>query len=187
MDFVGANMKPTKFVLYGFTEESINSECVLSLPIRLGTHPRQHIQTINFVVVDFSSFYNAIIGFPTLNAIWAISSTYHLLVKFPTVREIGILKGQQVESHELYEAANKPSNVNRVNSILIGSVEVILSRIEKSGEPNRPYSSLSMPNIATMTSSTAVTNSATITTSESVNSNELQALGGSSPLNPRKC
>ena len=85
--------------------------------------------------MDCSSVYNVLIGHPTLNAILAIISTYHLLVKFPTVGGIGVLKGQQAESRELYEAANIPSNVNRVNSILIGSVEISLSGVEKFGEP----------------------------------------------------
>ncbi|KAL5540936.1 hypothetical protein UlMin_044912 [Ulmus minor] len=81
--------------------------------MELGTHPCQHIQSVNFVVVDCPSSYNAIIGRPTLNAIRAVTSTYHLLVKFPTVGGIGVLKGDQQESRDIYEAANRPSNVHR--------------------------------------------------------------------------
>ncbi|KAL5560487.1 hypothetical protein UlMin_036698 [Ulmus minor] len=85
--------------------------------MELGTHPCQHIQSVNFVVVDCPSSYNAIIGQPNLNAIRAVTSTYHLLVKFPTVGGIGVLKGDQQESRDIYEAANTPSNVHRVNII----------------------------------------------------------------------
>ncbi|KAL5578385.1 hypothetical protein UlMin_020084 [Ulmus minor] len=81
--------------------------------MELGTHPCQHIQSVNFVVVDCPSSYNAIIGRPTLNTIRAVTSTYHLLVKFPTVGGIGVLKGDQQESRDIYEAANRPSNVHR--------------------------------------------------------------------------
>ncbi|KAL5583083.1 hypothetical protein UlMin_015525 [Ulmus minor] len=69
MDLVGAKFNPIKSALYGFTGDSIHSEGVLNLPVELGTHPCQHIQSVEFVVVDCPSSYNAIIGRPTLNAI----------------------------------------------------------------------------------------------------------------------
>ncbi|KAL5571130.1 hypothetical protein UlMin_020727 [Ulmus minor] len=89
----GSSFDPIKSALYGFTGDTIHSEGVLNFPVELGTHPCQHIQSVEFVVVDCPSSYNAIIGRPTLNAIRAVTSTYHLLVKFPTVGGIGILKG----------------------------------------------------------------------------------------------
>ncbi|KAL5550470.1 hypothetical protein UlMin_000646 [Ulmus minor] len=98
---------PIKSALYGFTGDSIHSESVLNLPVELGMHSCQHIQSVEFVVVDCPSSYNAIIGHPTLNAIRAITSTYHLLVKFPIVRGIGILKGDQQASRDIYEATNR--------------------------------------------------------------------------------
>ncbi|KAL5555727.1 hypothetical protein UlMin_037963 [Ulmus minor] len=123
--------------------------------MELGTHPCQHIQSVNFVVVDCPSSYNAIIGRPTLNAIRAVTSTYHLLVKFPTVGGIGVLKGDQQESRDIYEAANRPSNVHRVNiieapgggvatrppaTIMIGNIEVKLNQVRKFDEldPREP-------------------------------------------------
>ncbi|KAL5540826.1 hypothetical protein UlMin_043796 [Ulmus minor] len=102
MDLVGTKFDPIKSALYGFTGDSIHSEGVLNLPVELGMHPCQHIQSVEFVVVDCPSSYNAIIGCPTLNAIRAITSTYHLLVKFPTVGGIGILKGDQQASRDIY-------------------------------------------------------------------------------------
>ncbi|KAL5538814.1 hypothetical protein UlMin_042236 [Ulmus minor] len=117
MDLVGANFESIKSALYGFTGDSIHLEGVLNLPVELGTHPCQHIQSVEFMVVDCPSSYNAIIGRPTLNAIQAITSTYHLLVKFPTVGGIGILKGDQQASRDIYEAANRSSNAYRMNII----------------------------------------------------------------------
>ncbi|KAL5578855.1 hypothetical protein UlMin_011297 [Ulmus minor] len=117
MDLVGAKFEPIKSALYGFTGDSTHSEGVLNLAVELGTHPCQHIQSVEFVVVDCSSSYNAIIGHPTLNAIRAITSTYHLLVKFPTVGGIGILKGDQQALRDIYEAANRSSNTHRINVI----------------------------------------------------------------------
>ncbi|KAL5544991.1 hypothetical protein UlMin_008775 [Ulmus minor] len=147
----GSSFEPIKSALYGFTGDSVSSEGVLNLPIELGTHPCQHIQSVNFVVVDCPSSYNAIIGRPTLNAIRVVTSTYHLLVKFPTVGGIGVLKGDQQESRDIYEAANRPSNVHRVNiieapgggvatrppaTIMIGNIEVKLNQVRKFDELN---------------------------------------------------
>ncbi|KAL5564639.1 hypothetical protein UlMin_027803 [Ulmus minor] len=50
MDLVGAKFDPIKSALYGFTGDSIHSEGVLNLPVELGTHPCQHIQSVKFVV-----------------------------------------------------------------------------------------------------------------------------------------
>ena len=153
MDLLGASMKPTKSTLYGFIGESVNAKGILSLSIELGTHLWQHIHIVHFVLVDCPSVYNVIIGRPTLNAIWAIISTYHLLVKFPTIGGIGILQRQQAESHDLYEEASKPSNGSCVNSMIIGSVEFSSNGVEKSSEPRQPCLSSSMTRSSTMTSS----------------------------------
>ncbi|KAL5566413.1 hypothetical protein UlMin_029577 [Ulmus minor] len=107
MNLVGVKIEPTASSLSGFTGDSISSEGILNLPVKLGSSPCQHIQAVDFVLVDCPSPYNAIIGRPTLNKIRAVTSTYHLLVKFPTVGGIGILRGDQTESREIYEAANR--------------------------------------------------------------------------------
>ena len=52
MDLVGAKFETRKSALYGFTGDSIHSEGVLNLLVKLGTHPCQHIQSVEFVVVD---------------------------------------------------------------------------------------------------------------------------------------
>ncbi|KAL5583615.1 hypothetical protein UlMin_016057 [Ulmus minor] len=112
MNLVGAKFEPVKSALYGFTGDSIHSEGVPNLPVELGTPPCQHIQSVEFVVVDYPSPYNAIIGRPTLNAIRAVTSIYHLSVKFPTVGGIGIIKGDQQASRDIYEAANRSSSAH---------------------------------------------------------------------------
>ncbi|KAL5572097.1 hypothetical protein UlMin_021694 [Ulmus minor] len=116
MNLVGVKIEPTTSSLSGFTRDSISSEGILNLPVELGSSPCQHIQAVNFVLVDCPSPYNAIIGHPTLNKIRAVTSTYHLLVKFPTVGGIGILRGDQTESREIYEAANRLAQVQGIKS-----------------------------------------------------------------------
>ena len=64
----------------------------ITLPVVVGAYPQQVTKNLNFLVVDCSSSYNAIIGRPTLNSWKAVISTYHLSVKFPT--EYGIRQVQ---------------------------------------------------------------------------------------------
>ena len=59
---------------------------------------------MNFVVVDCSSSYNAIIGRLTLNSWKAVTSTYHLSVKFPTEYGIREVQGDQLAVRECYLA-----------------------------------------------------------------------------------
>ncbi|KAL5560504.1 hypothetical protein UlMin_036715 [Ulmus minor] len=116
MNLVGVKIEPTASSLSGFTGDSISSEGILNLLVELGSSPCQHIQAVDFVLVDCPSPYNAIIGRPTLNKIRVVTSTYHLLVKFSTVGGIGILRGDQTESREIYEAANRLAQVHGIKS-----------------------------------------------------------------------
>ncbi|KAL5541776.1 hypothetical protein UlMin_009486 [Ulmus minor] len=116
MNLVGVKIELTASSLSSFTGDSISSEGILNLPVELGSSPCQHIQAVNFVLVDCPSPYNAIIGRPTLNKIRAVTSTYHMLIKFPTVGGIGILRGDQTESREIYEAANRLAQVQGIKS-----------------------------------------------------------------------
>ncbi|KAL5563317.1 hypothetical protein UlMin_033064 [Ulmus minor] len=116
MNLVGVKVDPMASSLSDFTGDSISSEGILNLPVELESSPCQHIQAVDFVLVDFPSPYNAIIGRPTLNKIRVVTSTYHLLVKFPTVGGIGILRGDQTESREIYEVANRSTQVQGIKS-----------------------------------------------------------------------
>ena len=73
MNLVEANFEPVKSALYGFTRDRVHSKGVLNLAVELGMHLYQHIQSVEFVVVDYPSSYNAIIGCLTLNAIQEVT------------------------------------------------------------------------------------------------------------------
>ena len=75
--------------LIGFGGMKILSVDIISLPVVVGSYPRQINKEENFLVVYCSSLYNAIIGRPTLNSWRVVMSTYHLSVKFPTEYGIG--------------------------------------------------------------------------------------------------
>ena len=76
----------------------------ITLPVVVGAYPQQITKEVNFLVVDYSSSYNAIIGRPTLNSWKAVTSTYHLLVKFLTEYKVGQVQGDQLAVRECHLA-----------------------------------------------------------------------------------
>ena len=72
----------------------------VTLSVTIGTYTHQLTKEVVFLVVDYSSAYNAIIGRPMLNAWKSTTSIYHLLVKFPTEYGIGEVHGDQMEGRE---------------------------------------------------------------------------------------
>ena len=80
---------PFNVPLVGFDGTKLFPMGTITLPITIGTYPQQLTKEVNFLVLNCSFAYNAIIGHPTLNAWRAATSTYHLLVKFPMEYEIG--------------------------------------------------------------------------------------------------
>ncbi|XP_072084557.1 uncharacterized protein [Arachis hypogaea] len=71
--------------------------CLWYIPLyttfRKGT--RSKTQSIDYIVVDVNSAYNALIGQTTLIRLAAVVSTPHLCMKFPTVEGIATIKGDQ--------------------------------------------------------------------------------------------
>ncbi|GFZ01116.1 hypothetical protein Acr_14g0007510 [Actinidia rufa] len=60
-----------------FVENTTHPLGWIKLPVTLGTEPLQTTIWQDFIVVDFPSPYNAILGRPTLGGTKAITSTYH--------------------------------------------------------------------------------------------------------------
>ena len=90
--------------LVGFGGTKVQLMGTITLPIVVGAYPQQVTRDVNFLVVDCSSSYNAIIGRPTLNSWKAVTSTYHLSVKFPTEYGVGEVQGDQLATRECYLA-----------------------------------------------------------------------------------
>ena len=88
--------------LVGFGGMKVQPVGTISLLVVVGAYPQQVTRNVNFLVVDCSSSYNAIIGRPTLNSWKAVTSTYHLSVKFPTEYEVGEVQGDQLAARECY-------------------------------------------------------------------------------------
>ena len=79
--------------LVGFGGMKVQHVGTITLTVVVGSYPQQIAKEVNFLVVDCSSSYNAIIGRPTLNRWKAVTSTYHLSVKFPTEYGVGQVQG----------------------------------------------------------------------------------------------
>lgn len=90
--------------LIGFGGMKVLPVGTISLPVVVGFYPRQVTKEVNFLVIDCSSLYNAIIGQLTLNNWKAVTSTYHLSIKFLTKYGIGEVQGDQLAAREYYLA-----------------------------------------------------------------------------------
>ena len=76
-------LRPMNVPLIGFKGIKVLPVGTISLPVVIGSYQQQINKEVNFLLVDCSSSYNAIIGRPTLNNWRVATSTYHLSVKFP--------------------------------------------------------------------------------------------------------
>ena len=94
----------TNAPLVGFGGTKVFPLGTITLAVTAGDYPQQITKEVTFFVVDYSSAYNAILGWPTLNFWKAVTSTYHLMIKFPTEYGIGELQGNQVAARECYIA-----------------------------------------------------------------------------------
>ena len=90
--------------LIGFGGTRVLPLGAITLFVVVGDYPQQIAKHVTFLVVDYSSAYNAILRRPTLNSWKAVTSTYHLMIKFPTVYGVGELRGNQVAARECYVA-----------------------------------------------------------------------------------
>jgi hypothetical protein len=97
--------RPMGAPLVGFTGDKICLVGIVTLPITIGTYPKQVSKMVDFLVVDCPSAYNAIIGRPTLNRLRAVTSTNHFLLKFPTEHGIREVRGEQIMAKECYLAS----------------------------------------------------------------------------------
>ena len=97
-------LHPVNVPLIGFRGMEVLPVSTISLLIVVGSYPQQINKEVNFLVVDCSSLYNAIIRRPTLNSWKATSSIYQLFVKFLTEYGIGKMQGDQLAARECYVA-----------------------------------------------------------------------------------
>ncbi|GKV21529.1 hypothetical protein SLEP1_g31504 [Rubroshorea leprosula] len=89
--------------IYGFNNQPIPVEGVITLPIYVGSEPRFRMASVTFLVVKMESAFNAILGRATLCELKAVISQPHLCMKFPTPQGVGVLKGNQKMARACYQ------------------------------------------------------------------------------------
>ncbi|GKV49619.1 hypothetical protein SLEP1_g56360 [Rubroshorea leprosula] len=89
--------------IYGFDNQPVPVEGVITLPIYVGSEPRFRMASVTFLVVKMESAFNAILGRATLCELKAVISQPHLCMKFPTPQGVGVLKGNQKMARACYQ------------------------------------------------------------------------------------
>ncbi|GKV11300.1 hypothetical protein SLEP1_g22565 [Rubroshorea leprosula] len=88
--------------IYGFNNQPTQVEGVLIFNVAFGSGRAYVTFSNRFLVVKMASFFNAVIGQPTLTEIRAVVSQSHLYMKFPTPMGISTLRGNQEVSRHCY-------------------------------------------------------------------------------------
>ncbi|GKV01663.1 hypothetical protein SLEP1_g14200 [Rubroshorea leprosula] len=81
--------------VYGFDNQLVPVEGVITLPIYVGSEPRFRMASVDFLVVKMESAFNAILGRATLCELKAVISQPHLYMKFPTPQGVQLLLDDQ--------------------------------------------------------------------------------------------
>ncbi|GKU99682.1 hypothetical protein SLEP1_g12491 [Rubroshorea leprosula] len=103
--------------IYGFNKQPVPVEGVLTMNVAFGSGHTYVTPLVRFVVVNMPSFFNVVIGRPTLTEIRAVVSQSHLCMKFPTLMGIATLRGnQEVARHYYLTSVTKPQK-NKDQSI----------------------------------------------------------------------
>ncbi|GKV42478.1 hypothetical protein SLEP1_g49874 [Rubroshorea leprosula] len=89
--------------IYGFDNQPVPVEGVITLPIYVGSEPHFRMASVSFLVVKMESAFNAILGRATLCELKAVISQPHLCMKFPTPQGVGVLKGNQKMARACYK------------------------------------------------------------------------------------
>ena len=110
---------PSSVTLVGFSGEKTKSLGTIKLSVTLGTAPKQVTTIAEFLVLDKTPNYNAILGRGTLNKIKAAISTCSLTIRFPTPHGIGEVRGNQVEARYCHFGVLK-----EVRSVDVATMEV---------------------------------------------------------------
>ena len=97
-------IRPFTSPLVSFIGDRTVPRGIVTLIVIAGTYLAQVIKEIDFLIVDYPSTYDIILGRPTLNRLKVAMSTYYLKVKFPTAHKVGKIRGDQVLARECYQA-----------------------------------------------------------------------------------
>ncbi|XP_024004949.1 uncharacterized protein LOC112082088 [Eutrema salsugineum] len=98
LDLSSDRIEPFIEPLTGFDGERCMTVGMVNILIYLGGVAK----IIQFLILDKSAIYNAILGTPWLHAMKAVASTYHQCLKFPTPDGVYTLRGNQAVARSCY-------------------------------------------------------------------------------------
>ncbi|KAL0682206.1 hypothetical protein Bca4012_049053 [Brassica carinata] len=101
--FTKALLKQERTPLIGFTGETPYSLGSFGPAVTAG----EVRKIVEFIVIDRSAPFNAILGRPWLYSMKAVPSTYHQCLKFPTSKGVETIRGSQKNSRTCYLASFK--------------------------------------------------------------------------------
>ncbi|KAJ4974094.1 hypothetical protein NE237_007268 [Protea cynaroides] len=104
MEIPHERLLPVGYPLVSFSGDIVNVKGFIRLPVKAGTYPRESRVTMNFLVVNVPSSYNALLGRPDMIALRSVPSPLHLVIKFPTPRGAGECRTDQLVSRKCYSA-----------------------------------------------------------------------------------
>ena len=109
-------LKPFKSPLVSFSGDRIYPKGIITLLVTTSVYPAWIIKQVDFLIVNCPSFYNVILGRPTLNLLKAVTSNYCLKVKFLTPNGIRQICGDQQLARKCYQAllASKENHARMV-------------------------------------------------------------------------
>ncbi|XP_015949652.1 uncharacterized protein LOC107474542 [Arachis duranensis] len=113
--------------LFGLGDTPIQPLGYISLHTTLEKGTRSRTLNTDYIVVNVSSAYNALIGRTILNQLAAVVSTPYLCMKFPTLEGIATIKRDQKLARRCYnESLNLKGNPRgeEINTIELGGVQV---------------------------------------------------------------
>jgi len=133
LDISDKLMTPSKAPFYGIVPGNSSTPIgTVTLPVTFGTPDNYQTKLIKFVVANFESSYDAILGRPALAKFMAIPHYVYLLLKMPDKTGVLTLRGDLLKSYEYdREAIDYASNIripSTASKVLTAAKELSLSK-----------------------------------------------------------
>ncbi|KAM2091885.1 hypothetical protein PS2_030060 [Malus domestica] len=97
--------------MISFSDDIVQPLGSIHLPFTIGTGSYTATITTNFLVVDWPTAYNVILGRTGINDLKAMVSTHMLLMKFPTPYGNGYIRGDQLSVRSCYNTSVKQQHL----------------------------------------------------------------------------
>ncbi|XP_072066835.1 uncharacterized protein [Arachis hypogaea] len=127
-DKLGLDKKELKAypdTLFELGDTTINPLGFIYLHTTFGKEAKSKTLSIEFIIVDVASAYNALIGKTTLNRLGTVVYTPHICMKLPTPEGIDTIRGDQKLARKCYnESLNLRGKGKEVNTIELKGVRV---------------------------------------------------------------